>query len=60
MRKEVLEYFKVPETIVNKYGLIKKIEEEKRVSRPSNKFMNSTQKDYFLKIKQINVDCMGS
>lgn len=42
MRKEVLEYFKVPETVVNKYGLIKKIEEEKRVSRPSNKFMNST------------------
>lgn len=31
MRKEVLEYFNVPESIMNKYGLVKKIEEETKV-----------------------------
>lgn len=31
MRKEILEYFNVPESIINKYGLVKKIEEETRI-----------------------------
>ncbi|CAD8205964.1 unnamed protein product [Paramecium pentaurelia] len=60
MRKEILEYFNVPESIMNKYGLVKKIEEETRVQRHSNKFLNSTQKEYFLQIKQIKVDCFHS
>ncbi|CAD8123656.1 unnamed protein product [Paramecium sonneborni] len=60
MRMEILEYFNVPESIINKYGLVKKIEEETRVQRHSNKFMNSSQKEYFLQIKQIKVDCYNS
>ncbi|CAD8213073.1 unnamed protein product [Paramecium octaurelia] len=60
MRKEILEFFNVPESIINKYGLVKKIEEETRVQRNSNKFMNSTQREYFLQIKQIKVECFSS
>ncbi|CAD8122911.1 unnamed protein product [Paramecium sonneborni] len=60
MRKEILEYFNVPESIINKYGLVKKIEEETRIQRHSNKFMNSNQKEYFLSIKQIKVECYNS
>ncbi|CAK64684.1 unnamed protein product (macronuclear) [Paramecium tetraurelia] len=60
MRKEILEFFNVPEAIMNKYGLVKKIEEETRIQRHSNKFMNSIQKEYFLQIKQIKVDCFNS
>ncbi|CAD8072567.1 unnamed protein product [Paramecium primaurelia] len=60
MRKEILEFFNVPDSIINKYGLVKKIEEETKISKHTNKFMNSTQKEYFLQIKQIKVDCFSS